>query len=191
MTSFLRPFIALIAIIILVSCSGKKQAEAGKTGASETSAQTASTPQQIEKIAPVFILENAAGVKQSLADYKGKVIVLNFWATWCPPCRREIPDFIELQKQYGSQGLQIVGIAVDQEGWSVVKPFISQNGINYPIFMSTEETYETYQQFLPADQQGAIPFTFIIGKNGAIQKHIVGSADKATFEGLIKPLLEG
>jgi cytochrome c biogenesis protein CcmG/thiol:disulfide interchange protein DsbE len=183
-----RPILVIIAIVLLVSCSGKKQADAGRnpqTSSSKTAAgQTSIT-------APNFILENADGQKVSLADYRGKVIILNFWATWCSPCRAEIPDFIELQDQYGSKGLQILGVSVDQEGWKVVKPFITQNNINYPIFMTTEDAYKAYQGLIPPQEQGAIPFTFIIGKDGTVHRHLIGSADKAAFEGMVKPLLEG
>ena len=181
---------ALLLMVLLAACSGKKQAEAGKTSdpavPTENVADKKATP-----AAPTFTLENTEGKRVSLADYKGKVVILNFWATWCGPCRKEIPDFIELQKEYGSKGLQIVGISVDQEGWKVVKPFVAQNGLNYPVLLFTEEVYNAYQQLISPQEQGAIPCTFIIGKDGAIVQHLVGSADRAAFEGMIKPLLAG
>jgi peroxiredoxin len=181
---------ALLIMVLVAACSGKKQAEAGKTSDSVTPTENVAAKQS-GPAAPAFALENTEGKSVALADYKGKVVILNFWATWCPPCRREIPDFIELQKEYGSKGLQIVGVSVDQEGWKVVKPFVAQNGINYPVLLYTEEVYNAYQQLISPQEQGAIPCTFIIGKDGAIRQHLVGSADRSTFEGMIKPLLAG
>jgi peroxiredoxin len=184
------PLQALLIMALLTACTGKKTAEAGKASDPAGSGNKAAAKQS-GQIAPAFTLDNAEGKKISLADFKGKVIILNFWATWCGPCKREIPDFIELQKEYGSKGLQIVGVSVDQDGWNVVKPFIAQNGLNYPVLLYTEDVYNAYQQLIPSGEQGAIPCTFIIGKDGAIRQHLVGSADRATFEEMIKPLLAG
>jgi peroxiredoxin len=184
------PLQALFVMFLLTACSSKKQAEAGKS-ADPTAANETVAAKQTALAAPAFALENAEGQSVSLADFKGKVVILNFWATWCGPCRREIPDFIELQKEYGSKGLQIIGVSVDQEGWKVVTPFVAQNGLNYPVLLYTEAVYNAYQQLVSAEEQGAIPCTFIIGKDGTIRKHLVGSADRATFEGMIKPLLAG
>ena len=136
-----------------------------------------------------FTLKDSQGNSVSLADYKGKVVILDFWATWCPPCRREIPHFVALQKEYGSKGLQVIGVAVDQDGWDKVKPFIQSNGINYPVLMYTEDVYEAYQQLLPRSERGGIPFTFVIDKTGQVKAKYVGYRDKAVFEAAIKPLL--
>jgi peroxiredoxin len=184
------PLQALLVMFLLAACSSKKQAEAGKPADSGASTGTVSAKHSAP-MAPAFALENAEGKSVALADFKGKVIILNFWATWCGPCRHEIPDFIELQKEYGSKGLQIIGVSVDQDGWKVVKPFIAQNGLNYPVLLYTEAVYNAYQQLVSTEEQGAIPCTFIIGKDGVIVKHLVGSANRATFEGMIKPLLAG
>jgi cytochrome c biogenesis protein CcmG/thiol:disulfide interchange protein DsbE len=139
--------------------------------------------------APAFVLKDSDGKSVSLADYKGKVVILDFWATWCPPCRREIPHFVELQKEYGSKGLQVIGVAVDQDGWDKVKPFMQSNGINYPVLMYTESVYDAYQQLLPEAERGGIPFTFVIDKNGQVKAKYVGYREKAVFEAAIKPLL--
>ena len=85
--------------------------------------------------APNFSLKSYDGKIIELAKLKGKVIVVNFWATWCPPCRKEIPDFIEVYNEYKSKGLNIIGIALDEDGWSKVKPFLDNNKMNYPVVL--------------------------------------------------------
>ncbi|MCX7766948.1 MAG: TlpA family protein disulfide reductase [Candidatus Sumerlaeia bacterium] len=140
-----------------------------------------------EKPAPDFTLMDTEGKKVSLKDFAGKIIVLNFWATWCPPCRAEIPDFIELYKQYESQGVVFIGISLDTGSASgntdVVIPFIKKVGINYPVLLGNEEVTKTYGGVT------AIPTTFIIDKKGIIRKKYVGYRPKEVFENDIKTLL--
>jgi cytochrome c biogenesis protein CcmG/thiol:disulfide interchange protein DsbE len=135
------------------------------------------------KPAADFTLPGVDGKTVKLSSFKGKVVILDFWATWCPPCRQEIPDFISLQKQYGSKGLQIVGVALDQEGKDVVKPFVKEQGINYPIGLDPESS-------VPPSYGGVrgIPTTFVIDKKGNIVKKYVGAKPRATFEADIKAL---
>ncbi len=173
-------------LFIFAACSTKQQADSGQ--------QEKKPPPLVQKSAqkaPLFSLQNADGQTINAAEFKGKVLILDFWATWCPPCREEIPHFIELQNQYGAQGLQVVGISVDQQGWSVVKPFIQANGINYPILMYTEDVYRDYQELIEPAMRGGIPFTFIIDRQGNVREKFVGYRDKSVFESAIKPLLEG
>lgn len=131
-----------------------------------------------------FKLEGANDkFKHSLADYKGKVRILDFWATWCPPCRGEIPDFVSLQKQYGPKGLQIIGVSVDKGGKPGVAKFMADNKMNYPVFMSDSDTESAYGGIR------AIPTTFLIDRQGNIVKKYIGGTDRATFEKDIKALL--
>lgn len=136
------------------------------------------------KPAADFNLPGVDGKAVKLSQFKGKVVILDFWATWCPPCRGEIPDFISLQKQYGPKGLQVVGVALDQEGADAVKPFVKEHGINYPIGLDPEST-------VPPSYGGVrgIPTTFVIDKQGHIVKKYVGARSRAAFEADIKPLL--
>lgn len=137
----------------------------------------------IGKPAPAFTLLDLNGNKVSLSDYKGKVVILDFWATWCPPCVREIPHFIELYKEHKDKGLSIVGISVDRQGVSVVKAFNQKYKINYQILMADSQVTSTYGNIR------GIPTTFVIDPAGNIQRMYVGYRDKAVFESDIKTLL--
>jgi cytochrome c biogenesis protein CcmG/thiol:disulfide interchange protein DsbE len=133
--------------------------------------------------APDFVLKDLSGKEVKLSDYLGKVVVLNFWATWCPPCRKEIPDFIELQKQYGTEGLQFIGIALDDEGAAKVKPWLTKNPITYPILLPDGKVVATYGDMT------SIPVTFVIDRKGVVQSTYTGQRPRAYLEGLLKPLL--
>jgi len=126
--------------------------------------------------APDFSITDLQGNKLSLEDLKGNVIVINFWATWCPPCRQEIPGFLELYDKYKDQGLVIIGVALDNGGPAVVNPFVKDMQITYPVAMATQEIYQAYQpgQYIPA--------TFIIDRTGTIRDKHVGYLDKAALE---------
>lgn len=135
------------------------------------------------QVAPAWNLTSLDGKPVKLSDFKGKVVVLNFWATWCPPCRREIPAFIALQKQYGDKGLVVVGVSMDEGGAAVVKPFVNKMGINYPVVIGDQKTAAAYGGIQ------VVPTTFIIDKTGKVAAQHEGDADRATFEAEIKPLL--
>lgn len=131
-----------------------------------------------------FTLTSIDGKIIKLSDYKGKVLILDFWATWCPPCRAEIPDFVALQDQYGKKGLQIVGISVDQGGAAVVKPFAKENNINYPILLTDGKVEAAYGGIR------GIPTTFVIDREGNIRNKYVGFTAKGVFEKDIVALLK-
>lgn len=133
--------------------------------------------------APAWDLKNLDGKSVKLSDFKGKVVILDFWATWCPPCREEIPNFVELQSKYKDQGLVVIGISLDQGGPGVVSSFAKAQKINYPIVMGDEAVSTQY-----GDIQ-AIPTTFIIDPNGNIVERHEGFTDKSVFEDAIKKLL--
>jgi cytochrome c biogenesis protein CcmG/thiol:disulfide interchange protein DsbE len=125
--------------------------------------------------APDFTLVDIKGEKLSLSDYKGKVIILNFWATWCGPCKMEIPSFIELQDTYG-EDLVILGVSLDQSGPQVVVPFVEQNNINYPVVYGNGQVVQAY-----GGVRG-IPTTFVIDRDFNIQKKYVGYREHSVFE---------
>ncbi len=135
-----------------------------------------------EPVAPDWQLEGLDGKTVQLSDFKGKVVVLNFWATWCPPCRKEIPDLIALQTKYAND-LVVVGISLDENGLSAVKSFVARTGINYPVVMGDQGTASAYGGIT------AIPTTFVIDRAGKIVGGIQGGADLAGFELAIKAVL--
>lgn len=126
--------------------------------------------------APDFTLTDLNGQTISLADFEGKVIFLNFWATWCPPCRQEIPGFIEIYEKYKDKGMVIIGISVDRGGVAKVKEFVNDNNITYPVAMFTDEIIKAYQP------GRFIPTTIIIDKERKIRNKHVGYMDKETLE---------
>ncbi len=136
-----------------------------------------------------FSLIDLDGKTVKLSDYKGKVVILDFWATWCPPCVKEIPHFNELNKKYSSKGLVVLGVSVDKDGAAAVLKFKKKSAIDYRVALVNDATYKAYQNYLPKDEQGGIPFTFIIDKQGVIREHYVGYRSMEVFEGAIKDLL--
>lgn len=134
------------------------------------------------KPAPAWALKDMEGKEVKLADFKGKVVILDFWATWCGPCVKEIPDFIELQKQHGKAGLMVVGVAAGDEEVAVVKKFAQKKGINYQIVMGNDDVAKWY------NIEG-LPTTCIIDREGKIVRTHVGLTSKSEFEADLKPLL--
>ncbi len=153
----------------------------GNTSKAEKGPTPTLPPNEITGAAPAFTLYNLHGKPTSLADFRGKVVVLDFWATWCPPCKREIPDFINLQKAYGSKGLQIVGIALDEP--DKVVDFAQQNGMNYPVLLGDDAIAAKYGGI------DGIPTTFLIDKQGKIVSRFEGFRPREVFESEIKKLL--
>jgi peroxiredoxin len=146
------------------------------TGAAFTIAPAA---QSSGEQAPAFTLTDLNGKSLSLSDYKGKVLFLNFWATWCPPCRAEIPDFIEVYKAQNAKGLEIIGISLDSKGKDVVAAFVEKYKINYPIVLETRQNTE---KIIDDYQPGQfIPVTIVIDKQGRIRHKQVGQIDQETL----------
>jgi peroxiredoxin len=152
--------------------------KARRTGAGSVPRLTQST------VAPDFSLETLEGNTMRLSDLRGKAVLLNFWATWCGPCKIEMPWFVDLQKQYGSQGLQIVGVAMDDASKEDIGKFAKDMGVNYPILIGKESV---------GDQYGgvpALPETFLISRDGKIVDKIIGLRGKADIEEAIKKALD-
>jgi len=139
--------------------------------------------QKLPAKTPNFALKAADGQTVELYKLKGKVVIVNFWATWCPPCRAEIPDFVSLSETYKGRGVAFVGISLDEKGWSVVKPFIAKNKITYPIVLDNGKTQTAYGGI------EYIPTTFIVDRTGRIVDKVVGGIQKADLEKKIKRLL--
>jgi peroxiredoxin len=135
------------------------------------------------KAAPDFTLKDAQGRRVSLSDYKGKVVLLNFWATWCGPCKIEIPWFIEFEKEFEARGFTVLGVSMDEDGWNVIHPYISEHGINYPIVLANEEVNQLYGGI------EALPTTLVIGRDGKVAFLHSGLIGKSEYEKEIRELL--
>ncbi len=135
------------------------------------------------KPAADFNVKRLDGQTLQLSALKGKVVLLDFWATWCPPCRAEIPHFKELYDQYKGKGLEIIGLALDQDGEATVRSFAQQNGIQYPLAMGSQALTQAYGGIL------GIPTTFLIDKQGKIAQKYIGYHEKEIFEKEIQALL--
>ncbi len=133
--------------------------------------------------APTWRARTLEGQEIGSKTLAGKVVIVDFWATWCPPCRKEIPGFIALQKQYAERGLVIVGASVDRGGSEVVKKFASEQGVNYPMIMAAPEMVGAFGEVI--GQIRGIPTTVVIGRGGKIVFTHVGYASKETFEKVI------
>jgi thiol-disulfide isomerase/thioredoxin len=158
---------------------------AAASGADQTVSPPAPAVSSIRgETAPAFELLNLDGKKVRLADFKGKVVLVNFWATWCGPCLLEIPWFIEFQKQYGPKGLEVVGISMDEEGPSVVKPFVAKHEMNYTVVMGKEDTPELFGG-LPG-----YPVTFVVDRQGKFYSKHLGLVSKEDMEAEIQTLLK-
>ncbi len=137
-----------------------------------------------QKKAPDFTSKTQDGKDFQLSKMKGKVVLVNFWATWCGPCRAEIPGFLEVYERYKEKGLEIVGISLDENGWEVVTPFIKRFKITYPIVLDARGAVaRTYGRI------DAIPTSFLVDKKGNIVDHHIGYLSKEDFEKKIKSLL--
>ncbi len=190
---FNRPQLFCLLLVLTFIAAGCKKEEPEPPQQEQTNVEAEEKPTQPPgdktppgpgaKPAPSFTLQDLKGNQISLSDFKGKVVVLDFWATWCPPCVKEIPHFIELYEQYKAQGFAMVGISVDREGISVVKLFTQKYRVNYPILMTDGQVQKAYGG-IPS-----IPTTFVIDKAGNIRQKYVGYRDKAVFEADIKALL--
>lgn len=134
-------------------------------------------------VAPDFQLTDANGHVVQLSALHGKVVLLNFWATWCTPCRIEIPWFIELQKAYRDQGLAVVGVSLDDDGWTAVRPFLESRGVNYQIAVAGNELAASYGGL------DSLPTTLLIDRNGRVAATHVGLVSKSTYEKEIRSLL--
>ncbi len=151
-----------------------------------TTAISAEANKSIKPVAAKpFTLPDTKGAAHSLKQWRGKVIVLNFWATWCPPCLKEIPEFIKLQKELGSKGLQFIGIAIDDA--QEVEEFIEMHDVNYPVLVGEEDASEI--SFMYGNHLGVLPFSAIINREGDLISRHKGELQPQKLKEIILPLL--
>jgi thiol-disulfide isomerase/thioredoxin len=133
--------------------------------------------------APTLELKDLRGRTLRLSDYKGKVVLLNFWATWCPPCGAEMPDLIRMQREYRRKGLRVIGITYPPQEISEVRAFVRKLGVNYPVALGAKETKTLF------DETETLPLTVVIDRKGNVRELIEGILLPVEFEQKVKPLL--
>jgi thiol-disulfide isomerase/thioredoxin len=130
-------------------------------------------------------LPDLSGTPQALDQWRGKVVLVNFWATWCAPCREEIPMLVKLQEKYGERGLQLVGIAIDQA--EKVRPYAAEMGMNFPILLGSSDGIALAREL--GNKAAVLPFTLVLDRNGKIVAREVGALKAPRIEGLVSSLL--
>lgn len=165
--------VAIVLVVGLYELARHQSAQSGKGG----------RPGAIGSTAPGFSMQDIDGKPLDLANYSGKVVLLDFWATWCVPCQSEIPHFIEFQNNYAGQGFQVVGISMD-DGPQPVREFYQKYKMNYPVGMGTTKLAESYGGIL------GLPVTFLIGQDGHIAAKYVGLTDTSIIQKKIESLLQ-
>jgi cytochrome c biogenesis protein CcmG/thiol:disulfide interchange protein DsbE len=160
---------AIVIAALVVSCSSLLSADISHPGD--------------RKAAPDFVLNDASGATVKLSALKGKVVLLDFWATWCTGCKEEMPWFMEFQKKYKERGLAAVGVALDEEGWQRVRPYVMEHPINYAIVVGDVALANRF------GVTTALPVTLLIDRAGRIAQLHVGKVNKAAFEADIRQLL--
>ena len=170
-------YLAFVLSLVVFSIPGSLLAEPRNKGSAISNAWEM----------PPLILNDLDGQEHNLYDWHGKVILLNFWATWCGPCQLEIPDFIAYQSKYGEQGLQIIGIGLDEV--RKLRNFVRTVGINYPTLQADPELqYSLLKQW--GNPFGVLPFTVVIAKDGRLVYMQQGILDHKAFNTFVKPLLK-
>ncbi len=140
--------------------------------------------EQARKAAPAFTLPDAKGAQIGLSSYKGKVVLLNFWATWCTGCKEEIPWFIDFQTKYQSKGLAVLGVSMDDEGWKVVNAWLAEHPLNYKVLLGNDAMANLYGGV------DALPMTLLIDRTGKIVASHTGVVDRAVCEKELQDLLD-
>jgi cytochrome c biogenesis protein CcmG/thiol:disulfide interchange protein DsbE len=166
---------ALGGVVVWTACSS-----------ATVTVKAAVKPEKDRKAAPEFALKDSNGQTVHLADYKGKIVLLDFWATWCAPCRIEIPWFMEFEQQFKDRGFAVLGVSMDEDGWNVVKPFVQDLKINYRIVLGNEQIGELYGGL------DSLPTTLLLDRQGKIASIHVGlsGGGKEEFRNDIVHLLD-
>jgi peroxiredoxin len=151
----------------------------------EQTAPSAVKPVGARQNAPEFALKDVNGTTVRLSDYRGKVVLLNFWATWCGPCKIEVPWFIEFEQANKDRGFAVIGVSMDEEGWAVVKPFLAEMNINYRTLLGNDSIAQLYGGV------DSLPTSFLIDRDGRVASSHLGltSGSKSLYKNEIQELL--
>lgn len=141
-------------------------------------------PEKQRQPAPNFTLKDADGKSVKLSDYHGRVVLLNFWATWCGPCKMEIPWFIEFEQKHKDQGFSVLGVAMDEDGWEAVRPYITMKKVNYRVLLGNDNVGQLYGGI------DSLPTTFLLDREGRVASTHVGLVSKSDYQNEINALLE-
>lgn len=191
MRGFLTAFCTLCLIVLLAACGGDESTQETSTSQPDSSsfpsnvqARAGQVREVTPKPVPSLTLETLEGNSIELAQQDGRVLVINFWATWCPPCREEIPDLKTLHSDLRSKGLTVIGVALDRQGREVVEPYVQEQAINYPIVIDAEETVEA--EFGPIR---GLPTTVVVNPDGQITKRVYGRFPTEQMESTLREMI--
>ena len=185
---FVLCVVVVITGLLLVGKRASKPKDGGdpaKQNVSGSTAPSGSDP-AIGSVAPDFSLKSVPeGKTVTLSSLRGKAVVVNFWATWCGPCKIEMPWLVDLQKKYGDQGLQIVGITKDDTNEATIEKFTKKMGVNYTVLVGNQHVVDLYGGV------GGLPTSFFVNRSGKVVHEIVGLDSESKFEDAIKKALSG
>jgi len=171
---FFMIYALAVSAALSFGCSSQSASEPATVAASESGEMPAAAP---------FSLQAADGSDVSLADFEGQVVLLNFWATWCGPCKIEMPWFVEFQREYKDRGFTVLAVSLDEGGWDVVRPFVDDMKPNFPILLGDDQLAEQYGGIM------ALPTTMVIDRDGRITSRHTGLVSKSEYVDDIEKLL--
>jgi len=175
--------VLLSVSVVLVGCGDKSEEAAAQGGASKPALSKSVDSESALQMAPDFQVTLFNGETFELSAYRGQVVLVDFWATWCPPCIAEVPHFNELYADYRSKGFEMIGLSVDQGGARVVEPFLISRGVTYPVAMADDALVAAYGGIR------GLPTAFLIDQKGRIAEKFLGYREKHVFETAIERLL--
>ena len=179
--NYVKPLFAVLALASLLACQPADQSQAGAKAKITTAQADANAAQALRQLA----MTDLEGRERSIGKLEGKIIVANYWATWCLPCREEMPAFSRLQTKYAANGVQFVGISIDSA--DNVTKFQKEHAINYPLWISTESAIEITSPI--GNQARGLPFTILLDRNGRITATKLGRFSERELDNALKTLI--